>query len=368
MPFPRSFHPSSKFLVAGALCLLAVACSKSGDGAAAGMNTDVIVTTSVLAERPWNDTISALGTVKARESITVTAKVSEVVQQVNFDSGDEVKAGATLVTLSGNQQRAALEAAEATAREAAQAHKRNLELVEQQLISRSTLDTQRALYESSKARVEQMRADIGDRIIRAPFAGVLGIRQISQGSLITPGTVIVSLDDISRVYVDFPVPESQLSHLANGQVLSGSSVAWPDVTFEGAVSVIDARVDEATRSVVVRGDFPNAEHRLRPGMLLQVVLLRPERQALVVPELAVVQVGRDTFVWRVKADNTVERLTVAVGERRAGSAEILGGVQAGDRIVIDGTGKLRAGLTVKEAPATAAPTPNAATAASSGRG
>ena len=367
MRFQRSFRPSSKFLIAGLCCLVAAACSKSEQGAASGMGGDVIVTTAVLSERPWNDTISALGTVKARESITVTAKVSEVVQRVNFESGDQVKAGATLVTLSGNQQQAALEAAEATAREAAQAHKRNLELVEQQLISRSTLDTQRALYESSKARVEQMRADIGDRVIRAPFAGVLGIRQISQGSLITPGTVIVSLDDISRVYVDFPVPESQLAHLATGQVLSGSSVAWPDVTFEGEVSVIDARVDEATRSVVVRGDFPNAEHRLRPGMLLQVVLKRPERQALVVPELAVVQVGRDTFIWRVKADNTVGRVTVAVGERGAGSAEIIGGVQDGDRIVIDGTGKLRAGLTVKEAPAGVA-TPGAAAAASSGRG
>src|SRR5690606_17130859 len=145
------------------------------------------------------------------------------------------------------------------------------------------------------------------RRIRAPFAGVLGMREVSPGALVTPGTVVATLDDLSRVYVDFPVPEVHLAHLAPGQSLVGTSVAWPGVSFEGEVSNVDARVDPATRAVIVRGDFPNGERRLRPGMLLQVQLARPQRQALVLPEIAVVQVGRDTFVWRVKSDDTVER-------------------------------------------------------------
>jgi len=330
-----------------AVCLALSACGRmeAQGSIVAGAST---VTTTTVAAQSWNDTISALGTVHARESITVTAKVSEVVQQVHFESGEQVLAGARLVTLSDNQQQAALTAAEATAAEAESAYKRHLELVEQQLIARSTLDTQRALHESAQARVAQMRADIGDRIIRAPFAGVLGIRRISQGALITPGTPIVTLDDISRVYVDFPVPEGQLAQLAPGQPVSGTSVAWPGQVFTGTVSVVDARVDESARAVVVRADFHNPGHKLRPGMLVQVIALRPTRQALAVPELALVQVGRETFVWKVGEDARVERVPVVPGQRSRGLVEVISGIAAGDKIVVEGTGKLYPGASVHE--------------------
>jgi len=329
-------------------CLLALsACGKMAENGQTSAGAAVVITALVEA-KPWNDTLSALGTVQARESITVTAKVSEVVDEVHFESGEQVQAGARLVTLSGNQQQAALAAAEATAAEAHAAYKRHLELVDQQLISRSTLDTQRALHESAQARVEQMRADIGDRIIRAPFAGVLGIRRISQGALITPGTPIVTLDDLSRVYVDFPVPELQLAKLAPGQIVSGTSAAWPGQVFSGTIQVIDARVDEATRALMVRADFPNPGHKLRPGMLVQVLALRPTRQALVLPELALVQIGRETFVWKVDADGRVERVQVNVGQRQGGQVEIVSGVARGDKIVVEGTGKLYPGAYVRE--------------------
>lgn len=348
LPFP--------ILLVWAVCLLLSACGGEAAPGGPGQGAQAaVVTTQAAGIRPWSDTISALGTVKARESVTITAKVSETVEQVHFESGDEVAAGAPLVTLSGRQQEAALQAAEAAAKEAEQQYRRGRELVGQQLIARSLLDTQRATRDAAVARVEQMRADIGDRRIRAPFAGMLGIRQVSPGALVTPGTVVATLDDVSRVYVDFPVPELHLAHLAAGQALAGTSVAWPGVTFEGEVVSVDARVDPATRAVLVRGDFPNPERRLRPGMLLQVELSRPQREALVLPEIAVVQVGRDTFVWRVKQDGTVERASVQVGERRAGEVEILRGIEAGDRIVVDGTGKLRPGMAVTDAGESAAP-------------
>jgi membrane fusion protein (multidrug efflux system) len=175
---------------------------------------------------------------------------------------------------------------------------------------------------------------------------VLGIRQVSPGALITPTTVIATLDDISRVYVDFPVPESQLANLADGQALRARSTSYPGRDFEGVVSTIDARIDAATRAVIVRGDFPNDDRVLRPGMLMEVQLSRPERQALIVPEIALVQVGRDTFLFRVKADGSVEQPKVEVGARSSGKAEITQGIQAGDRIVVDGTGKLRVGSKV----------------------
>ncbi|MCF7223381.1 efflux RND transporter periplasmic adaptor subunit [Lysobacter chinensis] len=306
------------------------------------------VTTRQLQLQSWSDTVQALGTVKARESITVTAKVSEIVEDVHFDSGDEVEAGAPLVTLSGQQQRAALNEAQAAAEEAERLYKRQSELVQQQLIATSQFDAQRAIRDAARARVAQIRAQLGDRVITAPFPGVLGIRQVSPGALVTPGTAIATLDDTRRVYVDFPVPESQLSHLAVGQRLSGRSEAWPEREFEGIVSTIDARIDAATRAVTVRGDFPNPDRALRPGMLLQITLSRPERQALLVPEISIIQIGNSAYVYRVKADDTVERVEVGVGARRAGLAEVTSGLEIGDRIVVDGTGKLRPGSLIRE--------------------
>ena len=317
---------------------------RGGDG-----DRPIPVTTQQVRMQPFSDTLLALGNVRARESITVTAKVSETVQQVHFESGDVVAAGAPLVTLTGRQQQAAFEQAQATANEAEKLYQRQRELADQQLIARSSLDTQMALRDAARARVAQMRADIGDRVIRAPFGGVLGIRQVSPGALVTPGTAIATLDDIGRVYVDFPVPEAMLATLGVGQQVTGTSTAYPGRTFEGQVSTIDARVDESTRSVVVRGDFPNPDRALRPGMLMQVTLSRPERQALLVPEISVVQVGTDSFVYRVKPDSTVERVDVKVGSRRDGLAEIAQGLNVGDRIVVDGTGKLRIGARIVDA-------------------
>ncbi|RPE74599.1 efflux RND transporter periplasmic adaptor subunit [Vulcaniibacterium tengchongense] len=340
-------------LHAGLALLVALATAACGRNGAAqqrdGAEPPVPVTTRLVRLQPWSDTVLALGNVKARESITVTAKVSETVERVHFDSGDSVATGAPLVTLSGRQQQAALAQAEAAADEAEKLYQRQLELAGQQLIARSTLDTQRAARDVARARVAQMRADIGDRVIRAPFAGVLGIRQVSPGSLVTPGTAIATLDDIARVYVDFPVPEVLLAQLAVGQRVSGTSAAYPGRRFEGTVSTIDARVDQATRAVTVRADFPNGDRALRPGMLVQVTLSRPQRQALVIPEISIVQVGTDSYVFRVKPDGTVERADVKVGGRREGEAEIAEGLKAGDRIVVDGTGKLRPGSRIREA-------------------
>lgn len=338
IPFTLAFVACTSLLAA---CGRDDASQREGGG-----DRPVTVTTQIVRPQAWSDSVQALGTVRARESITVTAKVSEIVQQVHFDSGDIVAKGAPLVTLSGQAQQAALAEAQANANEAEKLFRRQSELADQQLIARSALDTQRATRDAANARVAQIRAQLGDRVIRAPFAGVLGIRQVSPGSLVTPGTAIATLDDTARVYVDFPVPENLLAHLAAGLQVSGRSEAYPQRDFDGVVSTVDARIEEATRSVIVRADFPNTDRALRPGMLLQVALQRPERKALLVPEIAIVQVGVDSFVFRVGADASVERVPVEVGVRRDGLAEIIKGVQAGERIVIDGTVKLRPGSKV----------------------
>jgi membrane fusion protein (multidrug efflux system) len=341
---------------------------RGGPGGPGGPGGDrpVPVVTQVVQPREFSDSLRALGTVQAREAITVTAKVSELVQQVHFDSGDVVARGAPLVTLSGQQQQAALVEAQASAAEADRLLRRQSELAAQQLIARSALDTQRATRDAANARVAQIRAQLGERVIRAPFAGVLGIRQVSPGALVTPGTPIATLDDIARVYVDFPLPEGELAAVAGGQRIAGTSTSWPGRTFDGTVSVVDARVNADSRAVTVRGDFPNPDRALRPGMLVEVQVFRSPRRALMVPEIAVVQVGRQSFVWRVGEGGKVEQADVVIGTRQDGLAEITSGLAAGDRVVVDGVGKLRPGLTVQDAPPGATPAAPAPAAAPAG--
>ena len=350
-PTRRPGHsvPGRFLLVLAALTVIATGCARDAAHAANGGPQAVPVTTTVVGVQSWTDLLRAVGTVQAHESVAVTAKVSETVERVHFESADAVTAGAPLVTLSGRQQRAALAEAQAAANEAERLYRRQQELAAQQLIARSQLDTQRATRDAARARVAQVQAQLGDRTIRAPFAGVLGLRQVSPGALVTPGTVIATLDAIDRVYVDFPVPERALATLATGQRVSGRATAYPDIEFEGTVATIGSRIDPATRTVTVRADYPNPDHRLRPGMLVEVRLHQPEREALVVPEIAIVQVGTDSFVWRVGEGGEVSRATVEVGSRQAGQAEILSGLAPGDRIVVDGTGKLRPGSVVTEA-------------------
>ncbi|MEO5963784.1 MAG: efflux RND transporter periplasmic adaptor subunit [Thermomonas sp.] len=329
----------------------------AGPGAR-GMDRPVPVTTEIVQPREFTDSLRALGTVHAREAVTITAKVSETVQQVHFDSGDTVARGAPLVTLSGQQQQAALSEAQAAANEATRLYKRQSDLAAQQLIARASLDAQRATRDVANARVAQIRAQLSDRVIRAPFAGVLGIRKVSPGALVTPGTAIATLDDIARVHVDFPLPESDLALVGVGQRVSGSSASWPGRSFEGTVSAIDSRIDAASRALTVRADFPNPDSALRPGMLVEVSVHRAARQALLLPEIAVVQVGDKTFVWRVDAQGKVAQADVKIGVRRDGMAEVVSGLTAGNRIVVEGTGKVRAGATVQDVAAdNSTPTP-----------
>ena len=309
------------------------------------------VTTTAVASKPWSDAIEALGTARANESVLVTAKVTETVVRVNFEDGDLVEAGDVLVDLSGRAEVAGLAEAAAAYRESQQQFQRLQQLTAQKLIPTSQLDTQRAAMDSARARLDATRARLSDRVITAPFAGVLGFRQVSPGTLVTPGTTIASLDDVSVIKLDFAVPEAYLAALSAGQSISATSRAYPGREFTGRVTTVDSRIDPVTRAVTVRAEIPNPDRLLRPGMLLSLRVYQPERQALVVPEISVIQVAQTAHVFRVLPDDTVEQVEVTLGQRRRGEVEVLDGLAAGDRIVVDGIVKLRQGSSVVEAPA-----------------
>ncbi len=331
-------------------CALLAACSRSAPPPGAGAaQAPVVVTTATLEPTAWVDVIEAVGTSKAREAVTLTAKITETVRKVNFSDGQRVAAGDVLVELTSGQQVAGLAEAQATWRDAERLLKRNQDLVRQGTISRQVFDTAQATHDSTRARVDVLRAQLSDRVVTAPFAGVLGLRQVSAGSLVTPGTVITTLDDIDVVNVDFALPERHLAAVAAGQAIVARSDAYPGRDFDGKVVSLDSRVDPVTRAFQVRAEVANADHALRAGMLLNVEVMRPERSVIAVPEIAVVQVGNDSFVFRVDGDAAVHRVRVELGARRRGAVEVVEGLEAGERIVVDGTVKLRDGVKVAEA-------------------
>ena len=338
-------------LVAAGLLGLA-GCSGDDESQARGAGgPPAVVTSTVLAPAPWSDSIEALGTAIARESLAITAKVSETVAQVRFESGQAVSAGQVLVTLSDRAEVAGLSEAAAGYRESQALFERQQSLAKRQLIAASQLDIQRAARDSAKGRLDQLRAQLSDRVITAPFDGVLGLRQVSPGSLVTPGAVITTLDDVSMINLDFTVPERQLSSLSVGQAIVATSDAFAGEEFTGAITSVGSRVDPTTRSLAARATFDNASRKLRAGMLLRVSLQQPSRNVLQVPELSLQQLGRQAFVFRVGAGDKVDQVPVRIGSRRPGWVEIVDGVKAGDRIVVEGIVKLKPGATVTEAAA-----------------
>lgn len=327
-------------------------CGGKDEGQARGAGgPPAVVTTTVLAPAPWSDSIEALGTAIARESLAITAKVSETVAQVRFESGQAVSAGQVLVTLSDRAEVAGLSQAAADYRESQALFERQQALAKRQLIAASQLDVQRAARDSAKGRLDQLRAQVSDRVITAPFDGVLGLRQVSPGSLVTPGTVITTLDDVSTINLDFSVPERQLSSLSVGHAIVATSDAFPGEEFTGAITSVGSRVDPTTRSLAARAEFDNASRKLRAGMLLRVRLQQASRSVLQVPELSLQQVGQQAFVFRVGSEDKVDQVPVRIGSRRPGWVEILDGVKAGDRIVVEGIVKLKPGATITEAAA-----------------
>lgn len=334
------------------LAMALVACGKTDQGQR--QDAPAVVTTMRIAPQPWHDSIEALGTARANESVAIVAKVSDVVTRLAFDSGERVRAGQLLVDMNSSAQRADVAAAEAALRDADQQLRRGSELARQQLIAQGQLETLRANRDAAAAALASRRAAVADRTLVAPFAGVLGLRQVSVGALVGPGTTITTLDDDSRIKLDFTVPESALSSLARGQAIAARSDAWPGVAFDGEVADIDSRIDPDTRAVTVRAVLPNPDGRLRAGMLLRVSVRLPVRQALVLPEIAVQQEGSQASVFRVGGGDKVALVPVELGSRREGKVEVTSGLKAGDRIVVDGIVKLHDGSRIVEAAARAA--------------
>jgi len=292
------------------------------------------------------DMIEAIGTARANEQVTIASLVTERLERVLFDDGMAVGKGQLLAVLSSGQENAALKGALAAEAEATAQYGRIKNLFDQGVATKAQLDQQLAAAEGARANVAEARAAVGDRMIRAPFAGYTGLRTISAGAVVNSGTPLVTISDLSRIKVDFTVPETQLQALRIGQEIEAIAAAFPNTPFTGKITSIDPVIDPSTRAVLVRATLPNPGARIKPGMLMTVHVRTGERVSDAVPELAVIGNGDARFVYVVTSQGKAKQVSVKTGVRDGGLIEVTG-LPAGAKVIGEGVVKVADGMAVK---------------------
>ncbi|WP_025899268.1 efflux RND transporter periplasmic adaptor subunit [Sneathiella glossodoripedis] len=266
-------------------------------------------------------TVTAVGTLQANKSIDVTAKVTAKIKELSFEDGQQVKQGAALVRLDDTEARAELAESQAELDNSRKLYERALKLLKSGNTPKARVDLLLSEMQVAEAKVQADRARLDDYIIRAPFAGVVGFRDVSVGALVRPTDVITTLDDITTLKLDFDLPEKNLAEVTVGQMFQASSVAFKDAIFQGTVSSISTRVDPVTRVVRVRGLIENDKRLLKPGMFLSVSLQTGmQRNAVMIPEHAITVSAAGHFAFTVENDLAV-RKPVTVGQRQKGGCK-----------------------------------------------
>lgn len=335
--------------VTAALLLLSLSgCGESNAGAAGrGKERQApLVEVEPATTMIFQNKIEAVGTALANEQVTISAPVTERLVRLGFDDGAFVRRGQVLAVLAQGEESASLSEAQARAREAEQHLNRLESLRAHGFVTQSSLDAQRAQAAQGRAQVAGAQASIGKRVITAPFAGYASLRNISAGAVVNSGSAIVTISDISTIKLDFTTPETVLAALRPGLPIEATSAAYPDTPFRGAISTIDPVIDAQSRAVTVRARLPNADGRLKPGMLMTVSVGTAPRQSLSVPELAVVGEGDQRFVF-VADKGKAKRVPVKTGVRLNGRVEILSGLSPGQPVVTEGVVKVSDGTVVR---------------------
>lgn len=321
----------------------------AGKGGGGGMGGPAQVNLVAAQPKTFTDAIDVIGVAKGRQSVTLTAATTQLVERVRFTDGQHVAKGAVLVELKATEQNADLAQAQARLVQAQRDYDRWKQLAAQGFASKTALDEREAIYLAAKADVAAARARESDRMVRAPFAGVMGLSDIAPGMLINPGVPIVTLDDISSVRVDFEVPDRYLASVREGQTIVARIDAYPGESIQGRIQKLDTRIDERTRAFTARAEFPNPSGKLKPGMMMRIGIARGQRQVVAAPEAAVSVQGDSAFVYVVKQDgdqSIAEQRAVLTGVRQGGLVEIREGLAAGEQIVADGLNKIQPGQPV----------------------
>src|SRR5207248_3215705 len=313
------------------------------------------VTTIIAKRDTWPSTLQVIGTAAAIQGVTVSADLPGAVDKIHFESGQAVQAGDVLVELDTRQERAQMAAAESDRDLARINYQRDQELVKEGVVPKSQFDNSFAQQKSTEAKVGEIKAMIDRKTIKAPFSGILGIRQINLGQYLAAGQAIVSLQALNPIYVNFGVPQQQSSLVKIGRTLQLTSDDVPGVEFAGRVTALDSVVNEATRNIQVQATLPNPGGKLRPGMFVQVELrMGASRNVISLPASAInyAPYGDSVFVVadlkdpKGKSYRGVRQQFVKVEGSRGDQVAVVSGLNAGDEVVSSGVFKLRNGAAV----------------------
>lgn len=295
----------------------------------------------------FEDALVCLGTVVARESVDISAQVTEKITAIHFDHGQHVKKDDLLVELQSAQEQATVSVTELSIEEHQREEKRLAWLLKEDAIPQKDLDERRTRLAIAKADKIKAEADCADRKIVAPFSGVVGLRLVSLGDLVSPGTKITTLDDLEQVYVDYPVPEKYTAKLKEGMPFTASNIAYQGIEFQGTIRMVDPRVQPQTRSAQVRGIIDNKEQRLRPGMLMTAKLNMGTEECQSVLEESLTSLGEKQYVFVYSPEQKkVFRKEVMIGRRIGGRVEVVSGLDANAVVVTDGVSKIADGQKV----------------------
>ena len=314
------------------------------------------VSSAVVKEEDWAPTLSAIGSVSAVQGAVVSAELGGVVAEINFQSGGVAKKGDVLMRLDSSAEEAQLHTAEAELELAKANLDRERDLAVRKVVSKQELDTAQSTFGQKQGAVDNMRAFITKKQIRAPFDGMLGIRQVNVGQMINSGQQVVQLTALDRVYVDFALPQQNLPQLAAGYEARVHADSLPGREFKGKVTAINSMVDNVTRNISLQATLDNSAHELRPGMFVKVDVILPEKsKTLVIPGSAVsyAPYGNSVFVIDNKKDpktgkesQSLRQAFVRIGEARGDFVAVTEGLKAGDVVVSTGVFKLRNGMPV----------------------
>jgi membrane fusion protein (multidrug efflux system) len=304
-----------------------------------------------------SDDVTAVGSLLAEESVIIRPEIDGRIVGLHFQEGQAVASGARLVSIDSTEVEAQVAGVKADLKTEEQRLARSQELFEQKFISKDALDVQFGNAARLRAKLREAESRLAKTVIYAPFAGIIGLRQVSPGAYVKAGSDIVRLENVSSIKVDFRIPENYLSKVRSNQDISVRLDAFPGEEFKGRVYAVEPVVDEKTRTIAMRARIPNRGFKLKPGMFVRVaVTLENRPNAVIVPETAIWPQGRDTFVYRV-VDGKAALTKIEIGVRRPGEVEVLTGVGGKDIVVTDGQMKLRDGaaVTVLSVPTAAAP-------------
>jgi membrane fusion protein, multidrug efflux system len=314
------------------------------------------VSSAVVKEEDWAPTLSAIGSVSAVQGAVVSTELGGVVAEIDFQSGGVAKKGDVLMRLDSSAEEAQLHTAEADLELAKANLERERNLAERKVVSKQELDAAQSTFGQKQGAVDNMRSFITKKEVRAPFDGMLGIRQVNVGQMINSGQQVVQLTALDRLYVDFALPQQNLPQLGTGYEARVQADALPGREFKGKVTAINSMVDPVTRNVGIQVTLENQDHALRPGMFVKVDVILPEKsKTLVIPGSAVsyAPYGNSVFVIEKKKDpktgkesQSLRQAFVRIGEARGDFVAVTEGLKAGDVVVSTGVFKLRNGMPV----------------------